>query len=143
ATLVFYFYGKVRPQGIRFLKGSKMTGLITTLIVVVGIGALMFWQFSQPPYLRKASMNTELVEELNGELEKMDFIKVLNRDVTFSNVELNERSIARFHATILPLNPGISDDELRTQIIDHLKKSLNYKYKEEIYQVFQIDIVRD
>ena len=143
ATLVFYFYGKVRPQGIRFLKGSKMTGLITTLIVVVGIGALMFWQFSQPPYLRKASMNTELVEELNGELEKMDFIKVLNRDVTFSNVELNERSIARFHATILPLNPGISDDELRTQIIDHLKKSLNYKYKEEIYQVFQIDIVSD
>lgn len=143
ATLVFYFYGKVTPEGVRFLKGSKKRGLVTTLIVIAGIGAMMFWQFSQPPYLRKASMNTELVEQLNGELEKMDYIKILNRDVTFSNVELNERSIARFHATILPLNPGMSDDELRKRIIDHLKKNLNYKYKEEIYQVFQIDIVRD
>ena len=115
----------------------------TALIVVAGIGAMMFWQFSQPPYLRKASMNTELVEELSGELQKMDNIKVLNRDVTFSNVELNERSIARFHATILPLNTGISEDELRKQIIEHLKKNLNYKYKENIYQVFQIEIVQD
>ncbi len=143
ATLVFYFYGKVTPQGVRFLKGSKITGLITTLIVVVGIGAMMFWQFSQPPYLRKASMNTELVEELNGELEKMENIKVLNKDVTFSNVELDDRSIARFHVTLLPLNREISDEKLRSQIIDQLKNNLNYKYMEEIYQVFQIDIVRD
>jgi uncharacterized hydrophobic protein (TIGR00271 family) len=143
ATLVFYFYGKVTPQGVRFLKGSKKSGLITTFVVITGIVAMMFWQFSQPPYLRKASMNTELVEELNGELKKMDYIKVLNRNVTFSNVEVDNRSIARFHATILPLNPGISDEELRLQIIDHLKKNLNYKYKEDIYQVFQIDIVRD
>ncbi len=143
ATLVFYFYGKVTPSGVRFLKGSKVAGIITTLVVVLGIGAMMFWQFSQPPYLRKASMNTELVEALDGELKKMDHIKVLNKDVTFSNVKLEDRSIARFHATILPLSPGLSDDELRLQIIDHLKKNLNYKYQEDIYQVFQIDIVRD
>lgn len=49
ATLVFYFYGKVTPQGIRFLRGSKKVGLITTLIVAVGIGAMMFWQFSKTP----------------------------------------------------------------------------------------------
>ncbi len=143
ATLVFYFYGKVTPQGVRFLKGSKKTGLITTFVVIVGIGAMMFWQFSQPPYLRKASMNTELVEKLNTELQKLDYIKVLNKDVTFSNVELNDRSIARFHTTVLPLEQGLSDEELRLQIIDHLKKNLHYKYEEDIYQVFQIDIVRD
>ena len=143
ATLVFYFYGKVTPQGVRFLKGNKMTGLITTLVVIAGIGAMMFWQFSQPPYLRKASMNTELVEELDKELGKLEYIKVLNKDVTFSNVQLNDRAIARFHATILPLSKGIGDDQLRQQVIDHLKDNLNYKYQEDIYQVFQIDIVRD
>lgn len=143
ATLVFYFYGKVTPQGVRFLKGSKMTGLLTTLFVVAGIGAMMFWQFSQPPYLRKASMNTELVEELDKELDKLEHIKVLNKDVTFSNVQHNDRSIARFHATILPLGTGIGDDQLRKQVIDHLKTNLSYKYQEDIYQVFQIDIVRD
>lgn len=143
ATLVFYFYGKVTPHGVRFLKGSEMMGLITTLVVVAGIGAMMFWQFSKPPYLRKASMNTELVEELDKELGKIEKIKVLNKDVTFSNVQHNERAIARFHATILPLNTGISDDQLRLDIIDHLKNNLNYKYQVDIYQVFQIDIVRD
>lgn len=143
ATLVFYFYGKVTPDGVRFLEGSKKMGLVTTFVVVAGIAAMMYWQFSQPPYLRKASMNTELVEELSGELQKMDNIKVLNKDVTFSNIQLEDKSIARFHATILPLNREISDDDLRLHIIDHLKENLNYKYKEDIYQVFQIDIVRD
>ncbi len=143
ATLVFYFYGKVTPEGVRFLKGSHKAGLITSLVVIAGIGAMMFWQFSQPPYLRKASMNTELVIELNKELQKLDHIKVLNKDVTFTNEKLKNRSIARFHATILPLDPGVNDEELRTQIIIFLKENLNYEYQEDIYQVYQIDIVRD
>jgi len=104
---------------------------------------MMFWQFSQSPYLRKASMNTELVIELNKELQKLDHIKVLNKDVTFTNEKFRDRSIARFHATILPLDPGVSDEELRTQIIAFLKENLNYEYQEDIYQVFQIDIVHD
>ena len=77
ATLVFYFYGNVTPKGIRFLKGNKKIGLITSLVVILGIGAMMYWQFNQPPFLRKASMNTELAEALNSELQKLDYIEVL------------------------------------------------------------------
>ena len=114
ATLVFYFYGKVTPEGVRFLKGSKITGLITTLIVVAGIGAMMFWQFSQPPYLRKASMNTELAQELDKQLRQIQYIKVLNKNVTFSSA-----------------------------VIKHLKENLNYSYRSKIYEVFEIRVVTD
>ncbi len=53
ATLVFYFYGKVTPNGVRFLKGNKITGIITTLVVVSAIGVMMYWQFSQPLFCVK------------------------------------------------------------------------------------------
>lgn len=143
ATLVFYFYGKVTPQGVRFLKGSKKAGLITTFVVIAGIGAMMFWQFSQPPYLRKASMNTELSKVLDSELKKIDYIKVLNKDVTFSNEKLKDRSIARFEATILPVDTIIPEEELRSTVINHLKENMNYPYRENIYEVFEIRIVTD
>lgn len=143
ATFVFYFYGKVTPQGVRFLKGSKKAGLITTFIVVAGIGAMMFWQFSQPPYLRKASMNTELAEVLDKELRKLDYIKILNKDVTFSNEKHDNRSLARFEATILANDTIISDVDLKSAVIDHLKKNMDYPYKNDIYEVFEIRVVKD
>lgn len=142
ATLVFYFYGKVTPDGVRFLKGSKRTGLITSLVVVMGIGAMMVWQFSQPPFLRKASMNTELTEDLDAELRRIDYIKVLNKEVRFSNTKLEGRSIANFEATILPKDTVISDQDLKTAVIQHLKSNLGDR-GQTIYRVYQINIVRD
>lgn len=142
ATLVFYFYGNVSPEGVRFLKGKKMTGLVTTLIVVLGLGALMYWQFSRPPFLRKASMNTELAEELDAELKKIDYIEVLNKDVTFTNNQLNGRSIANFQATILPKDTAISSEALKKTIVEHLKENLNLDER-NIYQVYQIQVVED
>jgi uncharacterized membrane protein len=143
ATLVFYFYGKVTPQGIRFLEGSKKAGWIIISLVLVGIGTMMFWQFNQPPILRKASMKTELAEELSAELGKIDNIKVLSKDVTFTNEKINNRSIARFGATILARDTVINDEDLKSNIINHLKKNMNYPYREKIYEVFEIKIVTD
>ncbi len=142
ATLVFYFYGKVSPEGVRFLKGEKVTGLVTTLIVVLGIGALMYWQFSQPPFLRKASMNTELTEELNAELKKIKYIEILEKDVSFPNKKMDGRSIAKFHATVLPKDTTITAENLKEDIIDHLKRNLHLQDK-NIYKVYQIDVVKD
>lgn len=142
ATFVFYFYGKVSPDGVRFLKGSKKTGLITSLVVAMGIGAMMIWQFSHPPFLRKASMNTELTEDLDAELDKIHYIKVLNKEVRFSNVKLEGKSVANFEATILPKDTVISDQALRTSVIEHLKSSLDSR-DQNIYRVYRINIVRD
>ena len=142
ATLVFYFYGKVTPDGVRFLKGVKKTGLITTMVVVLGICAMMYWQFREPPFLRKASMNTELAEVLDSELKKIPNIKVLNKDVTFTNVKLGKESIANFEATILKTDTIISSQELTEGIIRHLKENMKYPY-DDIYEVYQIHVVTD
>lgn len=142
ATFVFYFYGKVTPNGVRFLKGKKFTGIITTAVVIAAIGAMMYWQFSQPPFLRKASMNTELTEILDDELQKIQYIEVLKKDVSFSNNRINGRSIARFNATVLPIDTVITDQELKTGIIQYLKENLSHDF-EDIYEVYQINVARD
>lgn len=142
ATLVFYFYGKVSPNGVRFMKGKKMTGIITSLLVIAGISAMMYWQFSQPPFLRKASMNTELTEALEKELKKIEYIEVISKDVTFINSKLKGRSIANFQATILPKDTAISEKDLKARVLQHLKKNLNFRDK-NVYQVYQIQVVED
>ena len=140
ATLVFYFYGKVSPRGVRFLKGSKRLGLITTGIVILGIGAMMFWQFSQPPFLRKASMNTELNEVLNTELQKIPYILVLNNNVTFTNEKYQDVPVATFAATIMLKDSTIKKEEARARVIEYLKKNMNFDV-ENIYEVYDINVV--
>ncbi len=140
ATLVFYYFGKVSPRGVRFLKGSKKLGVITTAIVVLGIGALMFWQFSQPPFLRKASMNTELNEVLNSELQKLPYILVLNKDVTFTNEKFEGIPVATFAATVMLKDSTIEKEEARKRVIEHLKKNMDFDI-ENIYKVYDIKVV--
>ena len=143
ATLVFYFYGKVTPNGVRFLKGKKITGFITTAIVILGIGAMMFWQFSNPPFLRKASMNTELAEVLNKNLAELNYIKVLNKDVTFTNTKYENQPVAIFEATVLKTDKSLSDEALRAQVIEFLKENMDYGGVDNLYEVFEIHIVND
>lgn len=142
ATLVFYFYGKVSPQGVRFLKGNKMTGFITSLLVVLGIGAMMFWQFSNPPFLRKASLNTELTEELDAALKEIGYIEVLNKDVSFPNNQTQGQSIAYFQTTILPKDTTISKEALEKAVVEHLKRSLHFPDM-DIYKVYKVNVVDD
>lgn len=140
ATLVFYFYGKVSPRGVRFLKGNKMTGLITTGVVIAGIVAMMFWQFSQPPFLRKASMNTELNEVLDAGLQKIPYILVLNKDVAFTNEKYRDTPVATFSATIMLKDTVIEKEELKSQVISHLKKNMDYDI-DNLYEVYNITVV--
>ncbi|MEG9327283.1 DUF389 domain-containing protein [Salinimicrobium catena] len=140
ATLVFYFYGKVNPRGVRFLKGSKMMGLVTTGLVVIGIGAMMFWQFSQPPFLRKASMNTELTEILDSELQNLSYIKVLHKGVTFTNEKFQDTPVVTFGATIMLKDTTMDQETAKKRIIEYLKKNMEYDY-DNLYEVYDIKIM--
>lgn len=140
ATLVFYFYGKVSPGGVRFLKGSKMTGLIATVIAMIGIGVMLFWQFSQSPFLRKASMQTELNETLDTELREIPYIKVLRNNVTFTNEKFEGIPVATFSATLMQKDTSIPEKEMKAKVIAHLKKEIG-AYKENVFKVYDITIV--
>lgn len=142
ATLVFYFYGKVTPNGVRFVNGKKLTGIITTAIVCVAIGAMMFWQFKQPPFYIKASLNTELTDELNIQLKKIESIEILNKSVSFTNTTYNGTPVAIFKATVLKKNKNINDNQLTAEIISYLKENMEYK-AENLYETFQIEIVKE
>ena len=140
ATLVFYFYGKVSPKGVRFLKGNKMTGLVTSGIVIAGIVAMMFWQFNQPPFLRKASMNTELTQTLDTQLRKLQYIKVLNNNVVFTNEKYRGIPVVTIGATVMLTDTLIKKEVAREQIIDYLKTNLNYDV-ENLYIVYDLNVV--
>ena len=140
ATLVFYFYGKVSPRGVRFLKGNKMTGLVITGIAIVGIVAMMFWQFNRPPFLRKASMNTELTQIMDTELEKLTYIKVLNNDVVFTNEKFKGTPVVTFGVTVMLTDSLLEEKEVKANIIEHLKKNINYDV-ENLYKVYDINVV--
>lgn len=142
ATLVFYFYGKVKPDGVRFLQGNKIMTWLTSGFVVLAIGAMMFWQFSEPPFLRKASMNTELTELLASELQKLENIEVISKEVSFTQIKINGKATVQYDVTVLPKNKKMNEKDLKMTIIDHLKKNIRYQ-DDNLHEVYQIKIVED
>lgn len=142
ATLVFYFFGKVTPSGVRFLQGNKKLTWLASGFVVLAIGVMMFWQFNQPPFLRKASMNTELTELLDQELVRLDFIKVINKDVSFTNTMINGKPTVNYNVTVLPHHTELSEKEIKQAILQHLKENIDYQ-DSNIHEVYQISVVED
>lgn len=142
ATLVFYFYGKVSPKGVRFLRGNRLFTYITSGLAVLAIGAMMFWQFRNPPFLRKASMNTELTEQLHVELQKIPYIKVLKKDVSFTNTEKDGKPIVTFGITVMQKDTLIPEEQLKENIIDHLRKNLHYE-EQNLYETYLINVVKE
>lgn len=141
ATFIFYYYGKVTPKGVRFVNGTKRTRLITTAIAIFALGIMMFWQFNQPPYYRKASQNTELTEELNKQLIKLEpSIVTLNKSVSFTNQKYKERPVAIFNATVLKRDSEIPNHQIKNKIIKHLKKNMHYEIS-NLHEVYHITVV--
>ncbi|MDX1753150.1 MAG: DUF389 domain-containing protein [Salinimicrobium sediminis] len=141
ATLVFYFYGKVTPKGVRFLQGSSKMTWFTSAFVVLAIAGMMFWQFSRPPFLRKASMNTELTEELDKALNELEYIEVIGKDVTFTNTRIKGNPTVSYNVTVLT-KTGLTDAVLKKRIIDHLKQNIKHQ-DDNIYEVYQVNIAED
>ncbi|SOC79649.1 Uncharacterized membrane protein [Salinimicrobium sediminis] len=142
ATLVFYFYGKVTPKGVRFLQGSSKMTWFTSSFVVLAIAGMMFWQFSRPPFLRKASMNTELTEELDKALNELEYIEVIGKDVNFTNTRIKGNPTVSYNVTVLPKDTGLADAVLKKRIIDHLKQNIKHQ-DDNIYEVYQVNIAED
>ncbi|MEX0967880.1 MAG: DUF389 domain-containing protein [Bacteroidia bacterium] len=142
ATAVFYFYGKVTPGGIRFLKGKRIITILTVAVVIAGISMMMYWQFSKPPFLRKASMNTELTEALQKEMENIEGIRALENNVTFSDKKKNGKSIVTFKSTVLSADTLAAPAEIRQRIIRHMKKTLRFPDK-NIYESYSVEVMED
>lgn len=142
ATLVFYFYGKVSTQGIRFLQGNKLVQRLATALVIAGIGLMMIWQFSQPPFLRKASMKTELTEAFNAELKMIPHLQIIDNQVTFTNRKFKNTPVVNFSATVLPFDTLASDSAVKAGVIRQLKTNLHFP-EWNIYKVYNIEVVKD
>lgn len=142
ATTVFYFYGKVTPNGIRFLKGKKALVVSTSLVVLVAIGAMMYWQFSNPPYLQKGSISTELTEVLGNELKNINDIEVLAKSATFTHTTLNGKPVVHVQATILSKDTAQTGDNLKKAVKQYLENNLHFR-DQDIHRVYEITVLDD
>ena len=85
ATLVFFLYGKVRPNGVRFLNGNVKMRNVVTLFVLSALAGMMFWQFSESPNLARVTVKSKIYEEAAATVEAIDGNSLLYHHTVQSN----------------------------------------------------------
>ncbi|WP_224994694.1 DUF389 domain-containing protein [Cesiribacter sp. SM1] len=142
ATMVFYFYGKVTPGGIRFLNGKKSILISTCLLAVLAIGAMMYWQFSNPPYLQKSSISTELTQELESKLKNIDNIEVISKSASFTNTTLHGKPVVYIQTTVLSKDTTLAEQSLKRTVKQYLEDNLDFR-DESIHKIYQITVLEE
>ncbi len=142
ATLVFYCYGGVRRQGVRFLKGRKRVQYGSLAVVTAAILAMLVWQYSQPHFLRRASLSTELASQLEKELSRLDSIRVVEQNVRFSGRKYNGESIVGFNASVFSTDATAADEAVHAQVLDHMRRNLRFPEK-HLHEVYEVSVLRE
>lgn len=142
ATLVFYYYGKIDYKGVRFVKGRKWLRQIALVVVFAGLCLMLWGQFSEPPFLRKASRKTELNDAVEQVLTGMDKLQVVSHSAEFTGRMKNDKAILRYEIEVIPAGEGISGEDLRSMVLAKLKAGLRRKH-DDIYPVYQVSVLKD
>lgn len=142
ATLVFRYYGKVDTKGVRFYGGNKNISIFSNIAAVIIFVGLGIWQFSNPPFLRKASMNTELTEDVQQQLSQLSDIHLIEETVNFTGEKINNLPVVRFSATVIKKDTSMDDNILEARIITYLKDNIK-KYDDEFFEVYEIKILKE
>ncbi|WP_300435359.1 DUF389 domain-containing protein [Christiangramia sp.] len=142
ATLVFRYYGKVDTKGVRFYGGNKNISIFSNIAAVIIFVGLGIWQFSNPPFLRKASMNTELTEDVQQQLSQLSDFHLIEETVNFTGEKINNLPVVRFSATVIKKDTSMDDNILEARIITYLKDNIK-KYDDEFFEVYEIKILKE
>ena len=142
ASLVFRYYGKVNTKGVRFYGGNKNISIYSNISAVILFVGLCFWQFSNPPFLRKASMNTELTIDVQQQLSKLNDIHLIEEKVNFTGEKINDLPVVRYSVTVVKKNDSINENLLKSRIIEYLKEKVT-NYDDDLHEVYEVIILSE
>lgn len=142
ATVVFYFFGNIDHSGVRFVRGKKWVGQLSVVIVCLGLAALMYAQFNDPVFLRKASRKTALNDVLEQELKSLQDIHIIQHDVEFTGRDLENKPVVKYSISVLPADSASSETTLKKRVKAHLKNSMKSD-NAHLYPVYNISVAAD
>lgn len=136
AALVFHFYGKLSPKGVRFVEGSTRMRNVTSIIAVALLGALIYWQVSVGINLEKASLKAELDDLVTQTFKSNPSVKLVSSSVVVSQKEVDEKTLVLFELIVLDPNQRFDKEEVKEDVKHRMTKK-----EYEIEAVYNITFV--
>ncbi|WP_162053521.1 DUF389 domain-containing protein [Pontibacter pamirensis] len=124
AALVFRFMGNVSIKGVRFASGKAYVFYLSMAVSVLVIGGLLYWQFSSPPGLQKASLNTLITEVMHTTLEEMEDVETIEISARFTRGTLPDLNPVICELYLYNRSNTLSDEEVKQQVSALLYKRI-------------------
>ncbi|HKK38556.1 MAG TPA: DUF389 domain-containing protein, partial [Cryomorphaceae bacterium] len=116
ATMVFHFYGKLSPKGVRFVDGSKTMRNVTAAISAIAFAALIYWQVESGANLEKASMEAELDDMVTQVFKSKDDVKLVSSSTAISEKKVEGKNLVLFELTVYDTDHQTTAEELKAEI---------------------------
>jgi len=142
ATVVFYYYGKVDYEGVRFVNGKKRVGQLTLVVVIICLVGMMYSQFSNPVFLQKASLSYKLHNAVELEIKEMKSVRIIQHEVQFTGANIESKPVVKYSIAVLPSDSSASKDALTAELVGNLKSKLKSRHA-HLYPVYSVKFVED
>jgi uncharacterized hydrophobic protein (TIGR00271 family) len=122
AALVFHFYGKLSPKGVRFVNGSTRMRNVTSLIALALFAGLIYWQVNSGINLEKASLKAELDDLVTQTFEKNPSVKLVSSKVEISQSKSDGKTLVLFNLTLFDENKEFDKEVVKSEVERWMKR---------------------
>ncbi|MFP4095837.1 MAG: DUF389 domain-containing protein [Cyclobacteriaceae bacterium] len=138
ATLVFRMRG-LTVQGARYQRGKKWIFPASLVFTAIGLGALLLWQFSDPPLLQRSSKSQRADFIIQKTMEGIDEVYLVESNASFPRPKIpgQHTLMCQVYAQ-KKSGTQLPDSTLKAMINDQL--SLSLKEKLDVSPLVQVTL---
>ncbi len=127
-SLVFRFYGGLKPSGPRYNHGQSRYVYISFIATVLALGGLLFWQFSSGPNLQRSTQAQNAVEVVNQVVKDSGYAGLVEANMRFTrssisgqNTLLGDIYVQRMPAATIP------DEQIKQRLTQKIQAAILQK----------------
>lgn len=127
-SIVFRLYG-LTSKGSRYKRGKKSLFILSSVLTIIGLALLVWWQFSSTPDLQRSSLSKRATADIQKIIERNPIVELVEANVRFTRAETEGEDplLIVIYVQKKDASQNISSATLEKNLSSEIKKALAAK----------------
>lgn len=122
-SLVFKLFG-LSAEGTRYNRGKKRVGKVSTIISLICLAVILFWQFTYSPNLQRSSTAQRATADIQKILDHQQIAALVQADVSFTRASIQGQNSLLCVLYVQKKQRADSSEQIKQQLTHAVQQGL-------------------